>query len=113
MYIIKLEESRGHSVKGGQVLSPRQDPQVSQVDQGIYVGRAQAQPLGSGSLAGEIKRLFSGHECLFQMSTDDISELRNTRAESGALHVHKIGAREGVRRSYYSTASFPVIKSGS
>ena len=47
------------------------------------------------------------------MSADDIWELRNARAESGALHVHKIGAREAVRRSYYSTASLPIIESAS
>jgi hypothetical protein len=47
------------------------------------------------------------------MSADDIWEFRNARAESGALHVHKIGAREGVRSSYYSTASFPIVESAS
>lgn len=113
VYLIKLEESRGHSVKGGQDLSPGQNPQVSQVDQGIYVGSAQSQTAGSSSLADEISRLFSGHEHFFQLSTDDIWELRSTSSESSALYVHKIGAREEVRRSYYSTASFPVIESAS
>ena len=113
VYIIQLEESHSYSIKERQDLIPGQDPQVSQVDQGIYVGNAPAQSLGSGSLAGEIKRLFSSHERLFQMSADDMWELRNARAESGALHVHKIGAREGVRRSYYSTASLPIIESAS
>lgn len=113
VYVIKLEESRGHSVEGGQDLSPGQNPQVSQVDQGTYVGSAQSQSAGSGSLAGEISRLVSGHEHFFQLSTDDIWELRSTSAESSALYVHTIGAREEVPRSYHSTASFPVIESAS
>ena len=40
VYIIRLGESRSYSVEDGQDLSPRQDPQVSQIDQGIYVGSA-------------------------------------------------------------------------
>lgn len=93
VYIIKLEESRGHSVEGGQDFSPRQNPQVSQVDQGIYVGSAQSQSAGSGPLAGEISRLVSGHEHFVQLSTDNIWELRSTSAESSALYVRKIADR--------------------
>lgn len=77
------------------------------------MGSAQSQSAGSGSLAGEISRLVSGHEHFFQLSTDDIRELRSTSAESSALYVRKIGAREEVRRSYHSTASCPVIESAS
>src|SRR5271170_605274 len=53
VYIIKLENIHGDSVEGEQDLDPGHGLQVSQPDQGIYVGSAQGQQSGSSSLAGE------------------------------------------------------------
>jgi len=78
----------------------------------MYVGSAQAQKSGHSALAGESQRLTAGHETMFQLSPDDLSGLRK-KPGSGALYVHEVGVRVGVRRTYYSTASFPVITSSS
>jgi len=47
------------------------------------------------------------------MSPDDLSEFRKGSARPRALYIHEVGTRVGVRRTYYSTASFPVIRSPS
>ena len=47
------------------------------------------------------------------MSPDDLSEHREGTNQPRASHEHEVGARVGVRRTYYSTASFPVIQSPS
>ena len=78
----------------------------------MYVRSAQAQKSGHSTLAGESQRVTASHETMFQLSPDDLSELRK-KPGSGALYVHEVGVRVGVRRTYYSTASFPVITSSS
>ena len=90
------------------------DAESDQRNEGICVGSAQAQPRRTDSVAGETLRLHTGHERMFRMSPDDILKRRNGRESSyTALYVHEIGVRPGVRRTYYSTASFPVIPSPS
>ena len=62
------------------------------------------------TMVGETLRLHTGHQRMFRMSPDDILKRRKGRESSKtALYVHEIGVRTGVRRTYYSTASFPVI----
>ena len=98
VYIIRLQGLR------------TDDAESDQPNEGIYVGSAQAQPRRTDSMAGETLRLHNGHERMFQMSPDDILKLRKVRDSSEmALYVHEMGVRTGVRRTYYSTASFPVI----
>ncbi|KAH8879477.1 hypothetical protein GQ53DRAFT_37369 [Thozetella sp. PMI_491] len=70
--------------------------------EGIYVGSAQAQE--REGLVGESYRLILGHERYFTRPTDEIVK---------PLYVHKIGRQEGVQRSYYSLASFPLIEESS
>ena len=83
---------------------PWQDKQLGQVDQGIYVAahkdnlRGNSPSLGRSSASFSIMSPFS-------------KPLQNIFGNSGVLHVHEIGAREDVRRSHYSTASFPIIES--
>ncbi len=98
VYIIRLQGLR------------TDDAESDQPNEGIYVGSAQAQPRSTDSMAGETLRLHTGHERMFRMSPDDILKRRNKGESSKkALYVHEIGVRTGVRRTYYSTASFPVI----
>ena len=103
VYIIRLQNLR------------TDDAESDQPNEGIYVGSAQAQPRNTDSMAGETLRLHTGHERMFRMSPDEILERRKGRDRKGressktALYVHEIGVRTGVRRTYYSTASFPVI----
>lgn len=102
VYIIRLQGLR------------TDDAESDQRNEGIYVGSAQAQPRRTDSVAGETLRLHFGHERMFRMSPDDILKRRNGRESSStALYVHEIGVRPGVRRTYYSMASFPVIPSPS
>ena len=102
VYIIRLQGLR------------TDDAESDQRNKGIYVGSVQAQPRRTDSVAGETLRLHTGHERMFRMSPDDILKRRNGRESSyTALYVHEIGVRPGVRRTYYSTASFLVIPSPS
>lgn len=86
------------------------DAESDQSNEGIYVGSAQAQSRSTDSMVGETFRLHTGHERMFRMSPDDILKSRKGhKSLKRALYVHEIGVRPGVRRTYYSTASFPVI----
>lgn len=89
--------------KSLQRVTTEKAPQASaEPTEGIYTGSAQAQE--KAGLVGESQRLILGHERYFTRPADEIVK---------PLYVHKIGRQEGVQRSYYSLASFPVIEDSS
>jgi hypothetical protein len=109
VYIIRLEGIRDDQMKREQNVGRAQSKQIRQADQGIYVGSAQAQH-SHNAWAGEALRLFKGHEEIFNLTPQGLRALRMQHKDPHVLYVHRVAMRTGAARTYYSTASFPVIQ---